>query len=399
VVERLSDLVSIGMLASVFPGELVDEVLNEADARERRSRSLPAQLMVYYLLALTLFAEQGYGEVMRLLTQGLGWLSGDIQVREVPSASAIARARSRLGVAPLAALFERVAGPLATGDEEEAFWHGLRVTAADAVLLDTPDTPENVAFFGRPGGTGRRDPCPQARLMGLGECGTGALAGAAIGPVAHGERMARQLLPVLDEKMLLIGRRQFHSWPLWREAADIGAQLLCSVSPSRPLPIMRILRDGTYVSELKPPGGLDGDAVTVRVIEYEITGQGGRQAGGTSSLITTLLDPADARAEELAAMYSRRWTADVIFRSLKPHQPGPGIVLRSKSPDMARQEIWAMLCVYQAIRILRYRAAIPQGGGPVQRSSIRVVRRTADGRPRVSRTAAGRMPTEISQWC
>jgi hypothetical protein len=391
VAERLPDRVSIGVLASVFPASLVDEVIGQAGARERRYRALPARLMVYYVIALALFAQQGYEEVMRLLTQGLSWLSGWSREWEPPSVPAIAKARARLGEEPLALLFSRVAGPVADPAAEQAagsFWRGLRLVAVDGMVLDVADTPENDAFFGRPSGGAVPGPFPQARVVALGECGTGALIDAALGPLRTGEQsLARQLLPSLARGMLLLADRNFPSWALWREAAATGAQLLWRVSASFTLPVTRVLADGTYLSVLRPPRKKDGDPVTVRVIEYQVSDAGGEPTGEIFALITTLLGPAQAPAEELAALYPRRWDSETIYSSLKTHQRGPAVVLRSKTPAMARQEIWAMLCAYQGIRTLMWQAAATAGCDPGRISftrALNVIRRSVPGQAALS---------------
>jgi hypothetical protein len=298
VAERLPDRVSIGVLASVIPASLVDEVIEQAGARERRYRALPARLMVYYVIALALFAQQGYEEVMRLLTQGLSWLSGWSGEWEVPSVPAIAKARARLGEEPLALLFGRVCGPVAEpggGPAAGTFWRGLRLVAVDGMVLDVADTPENAAFFGRPAADGRAGPFPQARVVAMGECGTGALVAASLGPLSTGEQpLTRQVLPSLRPGMLLLADRNFPSWALWREAAATGAQLLWRVRSSFTLPVTEVLEDGTYLSVLRPPRKKDGDPVTVRVIEYQVSGEDGEPAGEIFALITTLLDPGQA---------------------------------------------------------------------------------------------------------
>jgi hypothetical protein len=377
VAERLPDRVSVGVLASVFPAPLVDEVIEQAGARERRYRALPARLMVYYVLALALFAQQGYEEVMRLLTHGLAWLSGWSTHWEAPSVPAIAKARARLGEEPLALLFRRVAGPVAGPGTDAAagsFWRGLRLVAVDGMVVDVPDTSENTAFFGRPSSAGVPGPFPQARVVALGECGTGALVDAAIGPLSTGEQpLARKLLPSLTPGMLLLADRNFPSWALWRQAAATGAALLWRVSASFTLPVTKVLEDGTFLSALRPPRKKDGDPVTVRVIEYQVSGEDGKPTGEIFALISTLLDPGEAPAEELAALYPRRWESETIYAALKTHQRGPGVVLRSRSPVMARQEIWAMLCAYQGIRTLMWQAAATAGCDPGRLSFTRAL--------------------------
>jgi hypothetical protein len=116
---------------------------------EQRRRLLPARVVVYYALAMRLFAQVGYEEVMRLLVEGLAWARRWQGSWQVPHKSSIARARTRLGPAPLRALFMEVARPLATGRTKGAWYRGWRLLALDGTTLDVPDTPANVAAFNR----------------------------------------------------------------------------------------------------------------------------------------------------------------------------------------------------------------------------------------------------------
>lgn len=393
--DRLPDRVSVGVLTGVFPGELVDEVIEKTGTRERRKRRLPARLMVYYVLALALFAEQSYDEVMRLLTRGLGWLCGWSRAWEAPTVPAITKARTRLGEAPLALLFERVSGPLAAGPAEGAHWRGLRLTALDWATVGVPDTGENAASFGRAANAGKKAP-PQVRLAALGECGTGGLIGAAFGPPSQGtQHLARELLSALDSATLLVADWKFSSRELWHEAASTGAHLVWQAGPSCALPVIDVLGDGTYLSQLEPPAGASGEPVRVRAVDCEITVSGEPPAVRPVTLITTMLDPATAPAAELAALYQQRWKATTIFTSLMPHRRSRDVMLRSKSPDMARQEMWAMLCVYQGIRTLMWQSARGGGRSPDARpaaGAIRVIRHAAAARPGVPRCGQASRP-------
>jgi len=161
---RLTDHISIGVLTRVFPPELVDGVVAEAGRVERRHRLLPARVVVYYVLALALFADCAYEEVMRQLVEGLAWESGWRQRWEVPTKAAIYKARERLGREPLELLFRAVACPLASESTRGAFYRGLRLVSLDGTCLDVADSESNEATFGRPGcsrreGAGRFRSC------------------------------------------------------------------------------------------------------------------------------------------------------------------------------------------------------------------------------------------------
>ncbi|MHB1772964.1 MAG: IS4 family transposase, partial [Acidimicrobiales bacterium] len=260
-----------------------------------------------------------------------------------------------------------------------SWWRGLRLMAIDGTVFDLPDTAVNAAHFGRPG-SGRGDGAfPQARVVALAECGTHAIVGAEIGPCTTGETtLARGLFSLLFLGMLLLVDRSFSGYELWGQAAATGAALCWRTRSNTVLPVVTALSDGSYLSVLRPPQGNRGEPVTVRVVEYTLTHPSRSEDEGPIRLLTTLLDPAAAPGLELAALYSERWEEENAFDELKTHQRGAGRVLRSKSPEMVTQEIYAHLLVYFAIRALINRATEPEGLDPDRVSfiaSLRVVRR------------------------
>jgi hypothetical protein len=361
---RLEDRISVGVLVKAFPREAVEAVVDAAGAREQRRRMLPAWLTVYYVLALALFMDMGGGRVMRRLAGTLAWAARGVAV-VTPSEEALSSARARLGPAPLRLLFERTAGPLAGPDTPGAFWRGRRVVALDGATLDCQDTAANWARFGGPstrdgGGARLRGAFPQLRLVAVAECGTRALLAAAAGAYSTGEKtLTGELLPRLGPGMLVLADRNFPGYQLWRDAAGTGADLLWRVGASFGLPVEQVLADGTYLSRLTaPPAPRRAGAgdITVRVVEYHL-----RDAEGTVTetfaLLTTLLDPATAPARELAELYHARWQIETALGAFKSDLKGDGVVLRSKTPDGAEQELWALLCAYHAIRDLICAAA------------------------------------------
>lgn len=389
---RLTDRISLGVLTRLIGRDVIDEVLAETGRTERRSRLLPARVVVYYVLALCLFFGEGYEEVMRRLAEGLRWLGSWQRQWRVPTTGALAQARQRLGAEPLQVLFERLAVPMARPGTRGAWLGGLRLMAIDGVVLDVPDTKANAAEFGRPGSDANPGPFPQVRIVGLCECGTRAVVAARLAPFRSGERaLAEDLLPGLGPGMLMLADRGFYSYLLWHKAAATRADLLWRVSATVSLPPVKALPDGSYLSFLVDPKlrelrydqirkgckvVTDLTGTTVRVIEYEIRDRGGEPE--VICLITTILDPADASAAELAAAYSERWEIETAFAELQTSQKGPGRVLRSKSPGMVRQEIWAFLLTHYAIRDLICQAAEQADTDPDRLSfirSLRIIRR------------------------
>jgi len=354
----LSDLVSVGVLTRTFPPELVDEVIAGAGRTEQRHRSLPARVMAYFAIGMALHSEGSYEDVLALLSDGLSWASGDEPVK-LPSKSAIFQARARLGADPLRALFERVAVPLAEPGAPGAWLAGRRLMAIDGTCLDLADTVENDEWFARPGVMkGERAAFPQARVVTVAECGTHAIIDAAVGAYTTAENtLAREVVDRLEPGMLLLADRGFCGFPLWNRAVATGADLLWrAMANMKPRPI-ETLTDGSWLGELRPSGnaGRGAEALIIRVIDYEI--DDGRANDNVYRLFTTILDPNDASAVDLAVAYAQRWEIEATFDELKVHQRGPRAVLRSKSPELVLQEIWGHLCCHFAIRTLMWEAA------------------------------------------
>ena len=381
--DRLTDRIAVGVLTSTFPPALVDEVLEVTGRASQRHRLLPARVVVYFTLAMCLWDDEEYVEVARLLVGGLGTTARWRGPWRVPTSGAIAQARARLGSSPLKTLFERVAGPISTEGAAGSWWRGLRLVAIDATVFDLPVTPANASHFGRPA-TGRGEAqgaFPQARVVALAECGTHAIIGAEIGPCTSGETtIARPLLRLLKKGMLLLVDGSFFGYELWRDAAATGSELCWRTKTTPALAVTAALPDGSYLSTLQPPRGHPGSPVTVRLIEYILTRSSRAGDEGSTRLITTLLDPTEAPALELAALYGERSEEENALDELKTDQRGAGGILRSKSPEMVVQEIYAHLLVYFATRSLINRTAEEEEPVPDRVSSIaslRLVRRQA----------------------
>jgi hypothetical protein len=377
--QRLPDRIAIGVLTEAFPSSLVDDVVTRAGRVQQRTRLLPARVVVYFVLAMCLFSGQGYEEVARLLTDGLRgqrrWRGG----WKVPSTAAICKARSRLGVEPMKHLFAAVCHPVATADTRGAFYRRWRVTAIDGTTFDLPDTTANVAAFGRPPRSGRGEQqvgYPQVRLVGLVECGTHVVFDAAMGPLRTGElSLAGEVFKSLQPGMLLLADRGFFKVDLWRAAAATGTDLLWRVRKDIVLPMIEQLPDGSYLTEIFDQRDIHHTrpGLRVRAVEYTLPGH-----EGVYRLITTILDPDQAPAAELAALYAQRWEFESTLDEIKTHLGGSQLVLRSQHPAGAEQELYGFLLVHHAIRHLMHQAAQDDDHDPDRISftrSLRVVRR------------------------
>lgn len=375
--DGLEGRISIGLLARAFPRARVEAVVQASGTREQRVRMLPSWLVVYYVLALALFMDMGGGRVMRRLAGTLSWAARGVTV-VVPSEEALSRARARLGPVPLRLLFEAAAGPLGTASTPGGFWRGRRVLAVDGTTLDVQDTAANWERFGGPGtasasGRAIRGGFPKVRVVALAECGTRALVAARVGSYATSEKaLTVELLPVLGPGMLVLADRNFPGYDLWGQAAATGADLLWRAGSAFTLPVRTVLGDGTYLSVLAPPkdkARAGAAPITVRVVEYHLLSADG-DPSETFVLLSTLLDPDTAPAAELAELYHARWQIENAFSALKSQLKGDGVVLRSKTPDGAEQELWALLCAYHAIRELICAAADLTDPDPLRLSFV-----------------------------
>jgi hypothetical protein len=384
--------VGLGVLTREISPGMVDEVIELARCREKRRRLLPARTVVYFVLGLCLFSgadsmgPPGYRSVMRWLTNGLRHRDGVV----LPTSSALTRARQRLGARPLELLFGLRRGALAVAGTPGAFAFGLRLVAWDGTGIDAADTAANAAAFGGVQGGG-----PQLRLLALIECGTHALIDAVFDGVARAseQKLARRLLPALGPGMLLLADRNFPGYQLWGLAAGTGAHLAWRIKKNLVFTPLKVLPDGSFLSVMPTPaenlrlgqaraagriapGPPEGH--TVRIIEYTVTV---RAADGTTRiepfrLATTLLDHQRAPAADLAACYHQRWESENGYAELKTRLRGAAFILRSRSPELARQELFAFLTVYQALCALKAEAAQQAGIDP-DRISFTVTVRVA----------------------
>ena len=376
---RVSDHISLGVIARAFPPDRVQQVLAETGRASERERDLPAQVMVYYAIAMALYMGSSTREVLRCLLEGLRWLWGADAVK-VAGKSGISQARSRLGELPLRRLFEQVVQPLATRATKGAWYRTWRLVSLDGSSLDVADTAENGACFGYPGAGRGESAFPQLRFVALVENGTHVLFGAKLGGCADGETtLAHGVVPALRAGMLCLADRCFFGYALWETAAATGADLLWRVKGNMRLPRVAVLADGSYLSVVSPSekdrrhctGGLQ-----VRVVEYRL--QGVADAEPLYRLVTTILDPAQAPAAELAALYQERWEIEGALAELKTQLRGAQAVLRSKTADLVRQEFWGLLLAHFAVRGLMHEAALRADVDPDRLSflhAVRVVRR------------------------
>jgi hypothetical protein len=277
-------------------------------------------------------------------------------------------------------LHDEVVGPIAVASTQGAWYQGRRLVSIDGSTLDVADEQGNQRAFGRPAASRGQSAYPQVRFVSLVEGGTHVLFGSRVAGVATGEiTLAREVISVLQKGMLCLADRNFYGFKLWNQAAATGADLLWRVKTNLRLPCQQRLADGSYLSRVygsakdfrrQQNGGV------VRVIEYQL--EGVAEAEPLYRLITTILDPDPASAAELAALYQERWEIETALDELKTHLRGGGIVLRSKTPELVRQEFYGLMMAHYAVRGLMHEAALKEDVDPDTLSylhAVRVVRR------------------------
>ena len=377
---RITDYISLGVVARVFPRETVDAVLRETGRISQRQRQLPAHVMVYYVIALALYMQASYREVLRCLLEGVQWLMGPGVEIKVTGKSGISQARTRLGSEPLQRLHDRIVAPIALKRTKGAWFRKWRLVSLDGSTMAVADTEDNEQAFGRPGQSRGKAAHPQIRFVSLVENGTHVLFGTRMDGYHTGETtLARQVVGDLRQDMLCLADRNFFGFELWQQAQANGADLLWRVKKNLLLPCIRRLSDGSYLSKIYPSlkdRRHDTKGVQVRVIEYTL--EGVPDAEPIYRLITTIVSPRRAPAQQLAILYHERWEIESAFDELKTHLRGSNIVLRSKKPDLVRQEFYGLIMAHFAIRGLMHEAALKADQDPDRLSfahAVRVVRR------------------------
>jgi hypothetical protein len=377
---RITDYVSLGVLATTFPLAQVKAVVATQEKTSRRQRDLPAHVVVYYVIALALFMQVSYREVLRCLLEGLVWLLGPRQAVKITGKSGISQARTRLGWAVLQQLHDEMVKPVAVKNTPGAWYRRWRLVSLDGSTLDVADEKENAQAFGRPSASRGASAYPQIRFVALVENGTHVLFGTRLSDYARGEvSLAQEVLGGLQKGMLCLADRNFFGFQLWNQARTSGADLLWRVKKNMRLRAEKPLPEGSYLSRIyasERDWRHRTNGVVVRVIDYRL--EGVADAEPIYRLVTTILDPAQGPAEELAALYQERWEIEGALDELKTHLRGAQIILRSKTPDLVRQEFYGLLLAHFAIRGLMHEAALKVGEDPDRLSflhAVRVVRR------------------------
>ncbi len=377
---RITDYISLGVITKTFPDSAIGAVLARTGKASIRQRDLPAQVVVYYVIALALYMQSSYREVLRCLLEGVQWLRDPSAGVRVAGKSGISQARTRLGWEALRQLHDELVKPIAVRGTRGAWYRTWRLVSLDGSTFDVADEKVNEDAFSRPGASRGASAYPQIRFVSLVENGTHVLFGSQMDGYRTGEiTLAKAVLPHLRKGMLCLADRQFFGFELWQLARAPGADLLWRMKKNMRLACETRLPDGSYLSHVYPSERdwrHKTNGQVLRVIDYRLEGIEGSEP--IYRLATTILDAGKAPAGELAALYHERWEIETAFDELKTHLRGAQIVLRSKTPDLVRQEFYGLMMAHFAIRGLMHEAALKADQDPDQLSflhAVRVVRR------------------------
>ena len=377
---RITDYISLGVIAKTFPVERIQAALTTTGKASRRQRDLPAHVVVYYVIALALYMQSSYREVLRCLLEGIQWLVEPGEKVKVAGNSGISQARTRLGASPVRQLHDDLVQPIAVAESKGSWYRRWRLVSVDGSTLDIADEKRNEAAYGRPGASRGSSAYPQVRFVSLVEAGTRVLFGTRMGPYGTSEiALAREVITRLRKEMLCLADRNFFSFQMWSTARATGADQLWRIKKNMRLACEERLPDGSYLSRIYPSERdwrRKTNGVVVRVVDYRL--EGVEDAEPIYRLLTTILDHEEAPAAELAALYHERWEIETALDELKTHLRGARIVLRSKTPELVEQEFYGLLMAHFAIRGLMHEAALKADEDPDRLSflhAVRVVRR------------------------
>lgn len=380
VVEKVEERLSIGALFKMYPVGKVKAILRQEGKESIRERAFPNHVVVYYVIMLAMFMTDSYREVMRRLLEGIRHAGRNRDGVKPLGKSGISQARTRLGFEPFKRLYEDLVGPIAKKETKGAWYKDWLLVSFDGSAMDVADTPENDKEFGRSESDRGKSAFPKIRFVSLIESGTRVLFGTAMGAYDDVSEMdlAWQVIGHLKKGMLCLADRYYLGYDFWKAASSSGADLLWRVKSTHILEPQKQLSDGSYLSKLYPSQYdrmKDRNGIVVRVLEYKF-----KWLRNTEEfrLVTTILDDEKAPAEELAAVYHERWEIETSLGEVKTHMRGSGIVLRSKTPELVRQEFYAFLLAYFSVRGVMHEAALDADEDPDRLSflhSIKVIRR------------------------
>lgn len=361
----------LGRLGAHLPLAWIEEALSATGSASIRRRRLPAEQVVWLVIALALYRRTSMSEVLENLDLALPNGSASAVTR-----AGICQARQRLGAEPLAVLFERTAQAWCALDAPSYAWKGLSLWAMDGTTFRTPDSPENRAFFGAQGyASGKAASYPQVRGVSLTAIPTRLIADMAFGEYDINEmRYAGELIPRIPDHSLTVFDKGFFSAAILL-GLTLQGQNRHFLIPARSNAKWEVLsgtpEDAVVRMKVSPqarakhPGLPESwEARAIRTVLPD---------GRERILLTSLMDRRTFKAADIAACYLRRWEVETSYRELKQTMLGGPLTLRSQDPAGITQEVWGALIAYNLVRLEMARAALEAKAQPTDLSFIRAL--------------------------
>jgi len=373
---RPTDIFTATNFAAVFPLTKVSEVLKECGRSTDRVRDFPNEAVVYFVMMLALFRNCAHREVFRIIADAFRQLWNKRKI-SIPTASALSQGRIRVGYEPFEKLFEYLAVPVASASSKGAWFKGRRKVAMDGCLLNTDDSKENRKFFGcSKNQTKTEAGYPQTRFVGLMEVGTHLFFQAVIGGYHDGEiTLAKTLVRFITRDMICLADRNFYSFDFFKDVAETGAHFVVRIQRGMKFHSEEQLADHSDIVSIYSSDDRNKERpLKARLIQYRVLGSNEKVY-----LLTTILDPREASAHELAELYHERWEYEGALKELKTVLNASATTLRSKRPDLVIQELWGLLMTHYVIRLNMYQAALSRDLDPDELSfkhSVQVIGRS-----------------------
>jgi L-fucose mutarotase/ribose pyranase (RbsD/FucU family) len=367
---ELTNSLAMCQIFSAIPTPLIDDALKTIDRTKHRLGKFPDHLVVYFVIFMALFSEHSYLQIFEFLRSTLSWLSGyGLELDEL-SDTAIAKARRRIGFEPLEKLFKITSAPVTEPNAPGAFFHNFRLCLLDGTVLDAVDSPDNQILGKRKNQNGE-GAYPQFRVVALVDYATRVIADVEIATmVGNGEvTLAKILASRLTSDLLILADRNFPGTELCRAIVERNSHFVFRVKASLKLTPIDHFEDGSYTAFISEKSEIP---LMVRVFEYTLEGSSDKY-----KIITSLLDAEKYTALDLGYLYPHRWTVETILGDVKVVLKTQQILLRSKSPSTAAQEIFGIFLAYNVVRSVMQQAAQRAGVPPSHlsfRHSVKVLK-------------------------
>jgi len=370
--DKISEQVSVGVFSQIYPTNVIDTLVEQSpdvQKKKRRVRHFVPESVIWFVLVMALWTRLSQGRVWDKLTHKLVELHPNEDI-VIAKASALSYQRDLIGEQIVRQLMETCCHPICSPQTPGAFYKGMRLMAIDGTLFNTQDTTRNDAAFGRSQNQYGKGAYPQIRVVSLLECGSHVTIDISLGGYCRSEvHGAHDVLGKVTAGMLVMHDAGLFGGGLWQGLRQREAHVLSAIGETILLGTQQreVLSDGSYLTWLSPSSGAIyplEQPMSIRVIEYRITDARLGEPDKIYRLATTLLDEKAYPARELIVLYHERWEIELAYDEIKTHQRQQQKVLRSKTPEGVRQEVYATFLAHYAVRMLMGQAAAEVGIDP-----------------------------------